>query len=341
MTMPIGPTDASVVPRFAGLRTFARLPRTVDVERVDVAILGAPFDGGTTFRAGSRFGPAAVRDASLLLRPYNPDMVATPFESAQVVDAGDAVGNPVDIVAAHAAIEQGARELHARGASVLGIGGDHSVSFPLLRAAAERHGTLSLVQFDAHTDTWDSYFGAKLTHGTMFRRAIEEGLIDPHRSVQVGLRGSLYAETDEQDNHALGFRTLPARAFAASSDAIDRAVELIAEAVNGPVYLTFDIDVLDPAYAPGTGTPEIGGLSTREVLAILRGIGERVGKRLVSADVVEISPSYDPSGITALAGANVAYHLISMLSRQAARSREDAPAPHDSTAEPGPRVSAR
>jgi agmatinase len=305
--------DASVIPRFAGVRTFARLPRVEDVSTPGVAVLGAPFDGGTTFRAGARFGPSGVREASVLLRSYNPDLGVAPFEAAQVADAGDAPVNPVDLGAAHAAIESSAAELHEAGWSVVGIGGDHSVSLPLASAAAKQHGPLGLIQLDAHTDTWDSYFGSKLTHGTMFRRAIEQGVIDPHRSVQIGLRGSLYSADDEDDNHGLGFRTLPARDFD-----VERAIALVESVATGPVYLTVDIDVLDPAFAPGTGTPEIGGLTTRELLAVLRGIGERVGPNVVAADVVEVSPPYDPSGVTSLAGANVAYHLVSMLAAQRA-----------------------
>jgi agmatinase len=317
MSTPVGPVDASVVPRFAGLRTFARLPRAEDVPAVDVALLGAPFDGGTTYRSGSRFGPAGVREASLGLRSYNPDLGIAPFDAVQVADAGDAAVNPVDIGAAHEAIEGAAHALHAAGASVVGIGGDHSVSLPLLRAAARSRGALGLIQLDAHTDTWDSYFGSSLTHGTMFRRAIEEGVIDPHRSVQVGLRGSLYSAADERQNEALGFRTLPAREL--GPDGVGRALDLVGEVATGLVYLTVDIDVLDPAFAPGTGTPEVGGLTTRELLALLCGIGARVGHNVVSADVVEVAPPYDPSGVTALAGANVAYHLLSILA--AARTR--------------------
>jgi agmatinase len=310
---PIGPLDASAIPRFAGLRTFARLPRTEDVTTPGVAVLGAPFDGGTTFRAGARFGPSAVREASVLLRSYNPDLGVAPFEAAQVADAGDAPVNPVDVTAAHDAIDQAADALHAAGWSVVGIGGDHSVSLPLIRAAARHHGPLGLIQLDAHTDTWDSYFGSKLTHGTMFRRGVEEGVIDPRRSVQIGLRGSLYSAGDEDENHGLGFRTVPAREFT-----VERAVALVGEAAAGAVYVTVDIDVLDPAFAPGTGTPEIGGLTTRELVAVLAGIAATAGPRLVAADVVEVSPPYDPSGITAIAGANAAYHLVSMLAARRA-----------------------
>ncbi len=306
---PIPQIDATVVPRFAGVRTFARLPTLDQAGRADVGILGAPFDGGTTFRAGSRFGPAAIREASLLLRPYNDALDLSPFAERQVVDAGDAGPNPVDIIQAHASIETEAASLHQSGARVLGLGGDHSVSLPFLRAAAATHGRLSLLQLDAHTDTWDSYFGSKLTHGTMFRRAVEEGVIDGHSSVQIGLRGSLYGPSDTADNEKLGFTTLLARDF--DRTGVDGAVQLAIETLRSPVYITVDIDCLDPAFAPGTGTPEAGGLTSRELLAILHGLASRVN--VAAADVVEVSPPYDPTGATAVAAANVAYALIGLI----------------------------
>lgn len=313
---PVGPLDAREVPRFGALRTFARLPREEDVQRADVAVLGAPFDGGATFRPGARFGPAAIREASILLRPYNEPLATAPFEAAQVVDAGDAAPNPIDILAAHRAIEGRARELHERGASVLGLGGDHSVALPLLRAAAMAHGPLALIQLDAHTDTWDSYFGAKVTHGTIVRRAIEEGLVDPHRSVQIGLRGSLYGAGDLAENAALGLHTLLAHELDARGGAA-AALELIADRVTGPTYVTVDVDVLDPAFAPGTGTPEAGGLTSRELLAILRGL-DATGTDLAAADVVEVAPAYDHGQVTAIAAANAAYDLLTLLAARAA-----------------------
>ncbi|HWE13197.1 MAG TPA: agmatinase [Solirubrobacteraceae bacterium] len=305
----IPPVDASIVPRFAGLRTFARVPTLEQAPRAEVAVLGAPFDGGTTFRAGARYGPGAIREASLLLRPYNDALDVSPFAERQVVDAGDASPNPVDIIEAHRAIAHSAAELYQSGARVLGLGGDHSVSLPFLRAAAATHGRLSLLQLDAHTDTWDSYFGSKLTHGTMFRRAVEEGVIDGGSSVQIGLRGSLYSADDLADNASLGFTTLLARDFDAAG--VPGAVQLAVEHLRSPVYITVDIDCLDPAFAPGTGTPEAGGLTSRELLAILRGLAGRLN--VVAADVVEVSPPYDPAGATAIAGANMAYELLCLL----------------------------
>jgi agmatinase len=310
---PVGQVDALSVPRFAGVRTFARLPSLTDVGRADVVVLGAPFDGATTFRAGARFGPAGIREASLLLRPYNDRQGIAPFEVAQVADAGDAPASPVDIEAGHAAIEQAARAVTEAGGRVLGLGGDHSVSLPLLRAAPAAHGALSLIQLDAHTDTWDSYFGSRYTHGTIFRRAAEEGLIDAGASVQIGLRGSLYGAADLEENHALGFTTLLARDFDAQG--VAGALELIAATVRSPVYITVDIDVLDPAFAPGTGTPEAGGLTSRELLALLSGLAG-TGLELAGADVVEVSPPYDPSGATAVAAANAAFELVALLAAQ-------------------------
>jgi agmatinase len=305
---PIGPVDALRIPRFAGLRTFARLPTLEQAPGANIAVLGAPFDGGATFRAGARYGPAGIREASLLLRPYNEALDVSPFAAVQVVDAGDAPAPPVNIERAHAAILEAARELHRAGTRVLGLGGDHSVALPLVRAAAERHGPLSLLQLDAHTDTWDAYFGEKVTHGTIFRRAAEEGAIDASRSVQIGLRGSMYDREDYAENRALGFRTLLARELDATG--VAGAIALARDVLEPPVYVTVDIDVLDPAFAPGTGTPEAGGLTSRELLAIVRGLA---GLDVVAADVVEVAPPYDPAGATAIAASNVAYELVGLM----------------------------
>lgn len=301
----LGPLDARRFPRYAGIRTFARLPTLEQAGRADVAILGAPYDGGTSFRPGARFGPAGIREASVLLRPYNEALDVAPFAEAQVADAGDAGPDPFDIGAAHAAIRAAAGDLHAAGTRVLGLGGDHSVALPLMRAAAERHGALSLLQLDAHTDTWDEYFGHEVSHGTIMRRAAEEGVIDARTSVQIGLRGPLYAASDLEENAALGFSAMLAREFDVAG-----AIALAREKLRAPVYVSFDIDCLDPAYAPGTGTPEAGGLTSREALAVLRGLG---GIDVVSADLVEVSPPYDPAGVTANAAAAVAYELLGLL----------------------------
>jgi agmatinase len=307
---PVGPLDALRHPRYAGIRTFARLPSLDDVGRADIAILGAPFDGGASFRPGARFGPAAIREAAVLLRPYNEPLDVSPFAELQVADAGDAGPNPLDIVEAHAAIEARAAELHSSGTRVLGLGGDHSVALPLMRAAAAAHGPLSLLQLDAHTDTWDSYFGSRLSHGTIMRRAAEDGVVDAAASVQIGLRGPLYSADDLPENRALGFATLLAREL--DEAGVDGALALARERLRSPVYVTVDVDVLDPAFAPGTGTPEPGGLSSRELLAVVRGLAE-LGLDVVAADVVEVSPPYDAGGVTATAAAAVAYDLLGLM----------------------------
>ena len=308
---PRGPADALTSPRFAGLRTFARLPTLEQVGRADVAILGAPFDAGASFRVGARFGPAAVREASILLRPHHEPLEVDVFEAGQFADAGDAPASPLSIAAGHAAIEASAQELHASGAKVLGIGGDHSVALPLIRAASRRAGgPLSLIQFDAHSDTWDDYFGERVSHGTIMRRAVEEGLIDASSSSQIGMRGPLYASSDLGDARELGFE-LTTTAGLLSEGLITVIGSAVARA-RGPVYVSVDIDVLDPAFAPGTGTPEPGGLQTRELQALLRGLAPLAG-RIVAADVVEVSPPYDHAGITASAGAAAAYELCALL----------------------------
>ncbi|MBN9619449.1 MAG: agmatinase, partial [Actinobacteria bacterium] len=271
MSANIGPVDASRIPRFAGPATFARLPRLDEVTRADVAVVGVPFDSGVSYRPGARFGPAHVRASSKLLRPYNPALDVSPFERLQVADAGDIAVNPFDIEGAIAEVEAGARDLGADGTRLLTLGGDHTIALPLLRAAAQRHGPIGVVHFDAHLDTWDTYFGAAYTHGTPFRRAGEEGLLDPRRCVHVGIRGPLYSATDLTDDAVLGFQVVTADSFV--DNPVAAAIERVRQRLGtGPVYVSVDIDVLDPAHAPGTGTPEAGGLSSRELLAVLRGL---------------------------------------------------------------------
>ena len=305
-----GPADALSVPRFAGVRTFGRLPSLDEVGSAAIAVVGAPFDGGVSFRPGARFGPAAVRDASILLRPYNEPLDVDVFTGVQCADAGDAPAPPTDIRRAHAAITERALEVMDAGARVVGIGGDHSCALAFMRAAAQRHGPLSLIQLDAHSDTWDAYFGETVTHGTIMRRAVEEGVVDPHTSSQIGMRGPLYAASDLGDARDMGFDvTTTAHAVAAGLEAtMDRAVARAGRAV----YISFDVDVLDPAQAPGTGTPEPGGLTTREAQAMLRRLaGDASG--IVAADVVEVSPPYDVANVTASVGANIAFELMSLI----------------------------
>jgi len=306
---PIGAPDGRIRPRFAGPDTFARLPRLDQVERAGVAILGIPFDAGVSYRPGARFGPAAIRGGSKLLRAYHPTLDVGPWSVHQVADAGDVATNPFDIVEAIAQIEAGAREALTRADHVLALGGDHTIALPLLRVARERHGPIALVHFDAHLDTWDTYFGAAYTHGTPFRRAFEEGLLVPGRSAHVGIRGPLFSTQDLHDDAGMGFEVISTVDVARAG--VDATIERVRARVgDSPVYLSIDIDVLDPAHAPGTGTPEPGGLSTRELMLILRGMA---GLPLVGADVVEVAPPYDHAELTALAAANLAYECLALF----------------------------
>ncbi|MEV0969575.1 agmatinase [Microtetraspora glauca] len=309
MTEPRGPVDSSRVPRFAGPATFARLPRLDEVGRADVVVVGVPFDTGVSYRPGARFGPSAVREASRLLRPYHPGLDVSPFATQQVADAGDIACNPFNINEAVETIEEAASGLAADGTRLVTIGGDHTIALPLLRAAARLHGPVALLHFDAHLDTWDTYFGAEYTHGTPFRRAVEEGILDTEALSHVGTRGPLYAKKDLDDDRRMGFGVVT------SADVMRRGVDEVVDALrqrigDRPLYLSIDIDVLDPAHAPGTGTPEAGGLTSRELLEILRGLA---GSNLIGADVVEVAPAYDHAEITSVAASHVAYDLVSLL----------------------------
>jgi len=305
----VGPVDGLQVPRYAGHSTFARLPRLEDVDDYHVAVVGVPFDSGVTYRPGARFGPSYIRQGSRLLRPYNPALEVSPFAGVQVVDAGDIATNPFSIDEAMRQVEAGVRELSADGRNVVVLGGDHTVALPVLRALKAQHGPVALVHFDAHLDTWDTYFDAPYTHGTPFRRAWEEGLLDADHTMHVGIRGSLYSERDLAEDAEMGFRIVHARDM--DRLGADRVVEMVRERVgDAPVYVSIDIDVLDPGFAPGTGTPEAGGLTSRELLGIVRGFA---GANVVSGDIVEVSPPYDHAEVTAIAAANLAYEYCSVF----------------------------
>jgi len=304
-----GQMDTTQTPRFAGPPTFGLLPRRDEVGRCDVVIAGVPFDSGTSYRPGARFGPNAVRQGSRLLRPYHPGLEATPFDTHQLADAGDIACNPFDIPEAITQIERGASTLMEDAGRLLAIGGDHTIALPLLRVARRRFGPVALVHFDAHLDTWDTYFGAPVTHGTPFRRAAEEGLFLDDASMHIGIRGPLYGASDLTQDAELGFRIVPAMDL--ERGGVDGVVERISERVgDAPLYISIDIDVLDPAHAPGTGTPEAGGLTSRELLGILRGLA---GKHLVGADVVEVSPAYDHAEMTTIAAAHTCYELLALM----------------------------
>jgi agmatinase len=303
------PLDAQEIPRFAGIRTFMRAPHTSDLAGVDAAVYGIPFDTATSFRTGTRFGPEAIRSASALLRPYNPALGVNVVETLSIVDYGDVPVSPGDTERTYGQIEEALAPLVEAGVFPLALGGDHSITLAELRVLARKHGPLALVQLDAHGDTWDEYFGQRFFHGTTFKRACEEKLIEPAASVQAGLRGSLYGPDDLESARELGFAVLPCDQLRTLGPG--GYASIVRERVGRrPIFLSFDIDVLDPAFAPGTGTPEVGGLSTAEALAYLRALA---GVDLVGADVVEVSPPYDgPGQQTALAAANVGYELLSL-----------------------------
>lgn len=303
------PVDSRIYPRFAGVRTFMRLPHVTDPSAADAAIVGIPFDTATSFRSGARFGPEAVRSASALLRPYHPALDVDVLEALSIADFGDLPVAPGDTEGTYRRIEVGLAPLVDAGAFLLVIGGDHSITLPELRALAARHGPMALVHLDSHTDTWDEYFDQRYFHGTTFKRAAEEGLIDPAASVQAGMRGSLFGASDLGDARALGFQVIPSEELRAlGPDGYATAVRT--RVGDRPVFLSFDIDFLDPAFAPGTGTPEVAGFSTAEALALLRALR---GIRLVGCDVVEVSPPYDgPGAPTATAAANVALDLLAL-----------------------------
>ena len=310
-----GPLDATVVPRFAGPQTFARLPRQDEVDHWDVAVVGVPFDSGVTYRPGARFGPQAVRHGSRLLRPYHAPLAAEPLTSQQVVDAGDLVANPFSIAEAVQQIEAGARSLLERSRHLVTIGGDHTIALPLLRAVTKREGPVAVLHFDAHLDTWDTYFGAAITHGTPFRRAAEEGLLANHHSVHVGIRGPLFGRDDLQEDRNLGFHVIE------TIEVAERGTATIAREIRErvgetPLYVSVDIDVIDPGLAPGTGTPEAGGLLSRELLMVLRHLA---GMHIVAADVVEVAPAYDHAEITAIAASHVVYELLALFTRDPVR----------------------
>ena len=309
---PTGPTDAREFPRFAGRGTFARLPEIRDVGDYDIAILGVPFDGGTSYRPGARFGPMGIRQAARHLRPrFHVELDRAPFERAQVVDAGDAPCTPYDIDSAMRQIEAFAHDLSGGNAAkrLIALGGDHTIALPMLRAARAIHGPIALVHFDAHLDTWDTYFDAAFTHGTVFRRAFEEGLLAADKSIHVGIRGPIYDQLDLVDDARFGFRVI--RAGDLDVIGVEGAVDAVRRRVgDAPVHVSVDIDVLDPAFAPGTGTPEVGGLNSRELLQVLRSLD---GLNIIGGDVVEVAPAYDHAEITCLAAATVAFDLVTLM----------------------------
>lgn len=316
------PVDAALVPRFAGIATFMRLPIAASPVGLDIALYGMPWDGGTTNRAGARHGPREIRNQSSLMRRGHHASGIEPFSIARVADVGDLSVNPIDLIDTLRRIEAGVAEIVAAGAIPLGAGGDHLCTLPVLRAVA-RHRPVGLIHFDAHSDTNDTYFGNNpYTHGTPFRRAIEEGLLDPKRMVQIGIRGSIYGRDEHAWAMAQGVRIIYMEEFVERGPAAV-AAEARAIAADGPTYLTFDVDSLDPSMAPGTGTPEIGGFTTREAQQMLRLLS---GVDIVGADVVEVAPPFDSAGMTALVGATVMFELLCIIAAERAARPERVPA---------------
>ena len=306
---PYRPLDAQVIPRFAGLRSFMRLPHVTELDGVDAVAVGIPFDTATSFRTGARFGPEAIRSASALLRPYHPGFGIDLLEALSAVDYGDLPVAPGDTEETYRRVEEALAPVVEAGVFPLVMGGDHAITLVELRPLARVNGPLALVQLDSHTDTWEAYFGQRYFHGTTFKRAVEEGLLAPEASIQAGMRGSLYAGSDLDASRGLGFDVIPSEELRRlGSEGFAAAVR--DRVGDRPVFLSFDIDFLDPAYAPGTGTPEIAGFATHEAVAFLRALR---GLHLAGCDVVEVSPPYDsPGQPTALAAANVLWELLAL-----------------------------
>jgi guanidinopropionase len=306
------PVSGMVVPRFAGISTFMRLPYLAPTQapgEIDIALLGIPFDGATTNRPGTRLGPRQVREASSLMRFVNYGTLVAPYDLCACADVGDVPVNPIDVHDTLRRIEAEISYLHQGGVTPLSIGGDHIVSYPILRALGAQQ-PLGLIHVDAHSDTGDTYFGGqKLTHGTPFRRAIEDGVLDPRRMVQIGIRGTMYSVDEREWALDQGIRIIDMEEVAEKGIpfAVAEARRIVGTA---PAYFTFDIDSIDPAFAPGTGTPEIGGFTSREALQLVRGFRHL---NLVGADMVEVSPPLDQSGGTALVGASIAFELLCLL----------------------------
>ncbi|MBX5437458.1 MAG: agmatinase [Alicyclobacillaceae bacterium] len=313
------PRDSFESPRFCGVRTFMRLPYAEELEDgIDFAVVGAPFDTGQSFRTGARFGPEAIRDFSILLRPYNVEQDINIFDHVSGVDHGDLTVIPGYIRETYDKMVEGLTPLLERGIVPIVLGGDHSITLAELRAVARRYGPVGLVHFDSHSDTWDAYFGQKYNHGTPFRRAVEEGLLDVDRAIQVGIRGPLYDPEDLEAARRLGltvYTTSDLRRIG-----IPEMIKIIRDRVGrGPAFLSFDIDFLDPVYAPGTGTPEVGGVTTAEALELVRGL---TGIEFVGFDLVEVLPAFDHGQITAAAAANVVYEFITLIALASARRGE-------------------
>jgi agmatinase len=302
------PVDALVHARSGGIATFMRLPHIPKPEELDIALLGIPFDGGTTYRPGPRFGPRHVRQQSAIIRPWNPALKVNPFAKYRVADFGDLAVNPLSIEDTFRLVAEQMQPLLRAGTRCISVGGDHSISLPLLRALHKAHGPVAVIQFDAHNDLWDQYFGCKYSHGTPFRRAIEEGLIREGCFLQVGLRGQVYSKHDFDFARKHKVRMITAEEYHAGGIALFR--KQLPAFRGKPVYVTLDIDCVDPAYAPGTGTPQVGGFTSAQIVELVRALR---GLQILGCDLVEVSPPYDTGEITSLLAANLIYELLCVL----------------------------
>jgi len=312
------PVDAAIVPRFGAIPTFMRLPYRPDPAGLDIGLIGVPWDGGTTNRAGARHGPREIRNMSSFMRKVHHVSRIAPYKLAKVADLGDAPVNPIDLMDSLARIEGFFARIHSLGVAPISAGGDHLITLPIFRAIG-RQRPVGMIHVDAHSDTNDRYFGDnRYTHGTPFRRAVEEGLLDPKRTIQIGIRGSIYSEDDMAFAEGSGMRVVYMEEFAKAG--VERVIaEARRVAGEGPCYISFDVDGLDPVYAPGTGTPEIGGLTTLEAQHLIRGLE---GLNLIGGDVVEVSPPFDPSGNTALVGASMMFEILCVLAKAVAARRK-------------------
>lgn len=314
------PVDAAEVPRFAGQATFMRLPAVTSAEGLDIALVGIPWDGGTTNRAGARHGPREVRSMTSLMRRAHHVSGVVPFDAANIADVGDLSVNPINLLNGLQRIETGMAKIVAAGALPLSVGGDHLTTLPVLRALRKSQaGPIGMIHFDAHSDTNDTYFGDNpYTHGTPFRRAIEEGVLDPKRVVQIGIRGSVYDPGEHDWARAQGIRIIYMEEFVrrGATSVMEEARRI---AGSGPTYVTFDIDSIDPSMAPGTGTPEIGGFTTREAQEMVRLLP---GVNIIGADVVEVAPPFDIGNMTALAGATIMFELLCVMADMVGKRRK-------------------
>ena len=303
------PLGGNTMPRFGGIATMMRLPVASSAAGLDAAFIGIPLDIGTSHRPGARFGPRQIRAESALIRPYNMATGAAPFDALQVADLGDVPINTYSLEKSLPIITDFYREVLSHGCRPLTLGGDHTIALPILRALAERHGPVAMVHVDAHADVNDDMFGERIAHGTPFRRAVEEGLLQGDKVWQIGLRGTGYAADDFDWPRQQGFTVIPAHEvwWQSLAPVMDKVRAVVGDT---PCYLSFDIDGIDPSYAGGTGTPEIGGLTVPQALEIIRGCRRL---NLVGCDLLEVSPPYDPSGNTALLGANLLYEMLCVL----------------------------